>query len=94
MAHNRIGRLIQTTRCKGEYYDKNNQKWPFDIKVWGKYDVDSMTRKVKTVLKTDRFLINPDTIEHDEFWASMPIDKFVDNADRMPHKPRKENDNG
>ena len=89
MASNRIGRLIQHTKCSGDFYDSQNRKQPFSVAVWGDYDVNQMTRKIRNILKTDRFLIDPDSIEHSEFWASMPIDKFVDNADKSPHKPRK-----
>ena len=89
MTEKRIGRLIEQTTCKGTYYTKDNHKQDFEITVRGKHDVDRMTRKVRNILKTDRFLIDPDSIEHTEFWASMPTDKFVELADKLPHKPRK-----
>ena len=89
MAGNRIGRLIERTTCTGTYYTKDNSKQDFKLSVWGNYDVNQMTRKVRNILKTDRFLIDPDSLTYDEFWASMTLDKFVENADKQPHKPRK-----
>lgn len=89
MAGNRIGRLIEQTTCKGTYYTKDNHKQDFQITVWGHYDVNRMTRKVRAILKTDRFLIDPESIEYAECWASMTIDKFYENADKQSHKPRK-----
>lgn len=89
MAGNRIGRLIEKTTCKGTYYTKDNRKQDFQVSVWGHHDVVRMTRKVRNILQTDRFLIDPESLKYDEFWASMPLEKFVENADKMPHKPRK-----
>ena len=90
MARNRIGRSIATTTCKGEYYASNDQKSPFSVTVYGHYDVSQMTRKVKRILKTDRFLIDPESIEYSEFWCSMPVDKFVELGEHSSHKPEKE----
>lgn len=86
MERTRIGRNVKTTKCKGTYYDKNNNKWPFDVTVYGQYDIDQLTRKVGRLLKTNRLLIDPESIEYDSFWASMPVDKFVEMADIVEHE--------
>lgn len=85
MSNSRIGRNVETTSCKGEYYDKNFKKWPFEIKVFGHYDLDHMVKKVRAVLETDHFIIEPDSIVHESFWASMPIESFVEQADKTYH---------
>lgn len=90
MAHNRIGRRIQKTTCKGDYYTRDNHKQSFSISVWGHYDVDQMTRKIRAILETDRFLIDPDSLEYSEFWCSMSIDDFIANGEHSPHRPRKQ----
>lgn len=85
MEKTRIGRNVQTTKCKGEYYDKNFKKWPFEITVYGNYTIELLARKVRRILETDNFIINPDSVEHSSFWASMPIEKFVELADKTNH---------
>lgn len=85
MANTRIGRNVETTKCKGEYYDANFKKWPFEVKVYGRYTITKLARKVRNILKTDNFMIDPDSVEYESFWASMPIEQFVELADKTEH---------
>lgn len=79
MAHNRIGRTIVKTKCRGMYYNENQEKLPYDIVLWGDYDLDKATRKVSKKLGTERHII--ESIEYESYYASMPLETFDELAD-------------
>lgn len=93
MAENRIGRTIKKTTVEGEYFDKEFRKQHFCVTVYGEKTVKQMANYVSRVLKTDTFMIDPKTIRHEEFYASMSIDKFVELAEHKPTNKQKENEN-
>lgn len=93
MAENRIGRTIKKTTVEGEYFDKEFRKQHFCVTVYGEKTVKQMANYVSRVLKTDTFMIDPKTIRHEEFYASMSIDKFVELAEHKQTNKQKENEN-
>ncbi len=79
MAHNRIGRRITKTKCKGEYYNEQNKKLPYEIVLWGDFNLDVATRRVAKQLGTERHMI--ESIEYESYYASMPLETFDKYAD-------------
>lgn len=76
---NRIGRNITTTHTRGYFFNTQNAKQGFYIRLWGDYDSERATKEVAKKLGTQRFII--EALEYDQFFCSMTLDKFVDNCD-------------
>lgn len=81
---NRIGRNIRVTYCRGFFYNTAFEKTGFFIKLWGDYNLEKATQEVAKKLGTQRLLI--EDVEYTSFYASMPIDKFVENCDVTIHE--------
>lgn len=93
MAENRIGRTIKKTTVEGEYFDKEFRKQHFCITIYGEKTVKQMANYVSRVLNTDTFMIDPKTIRHEEFYASMSVEEFVKLAEHKPTNKQKEIEN-
>lgn len=76
---NRIGRNIIITYCRGFFYNEQNAKTGFFVKLWGDYDLDRATREVARKMGTQRLII--EAVEYDGMYCSMPIDTFVEHCD-------------
>lgn len=76
---NRIGRNIVITYCRGFFYNEQNQKTGFFVRLWGDYTLEKATAQVMTKMGTQRLMI--EAVEYDGMYCSMPLEKFVDNCD-------------
>ena len=76
MAENRIGRRVKKTTCKCTVIEKDNTINETTVVLYGNnYDVNQAQKKVRKKLKNERVLVR--SVEHSDFYCSMPIETFI-----------------
>ena len=83
MRYGRIGRRVYKTVCQCVVFDADNNRKEIEVEVWGEYDVTRAEKKAREVTGIKRLLVNSVRIEN--FYASMPLEKFVELADITEH---------
>lgn len=95
-SRNRIGRNVGITHCVGLFYDSQNVKHRLEDKdetgreyglLYGLYTVEKAQRKLVKKLGTDRILV--ESVQQEEFYASMLLEDFISNSNTQI--TRKEN---
>lgn len=79
----RVGRRIVVTHCKCLVVMKNDKDVKrMEVDLYGDYsDITRATNACVKKLKSKRVLI--ESIQQDSFYASMPVETFVKNADQV-----------
>ena len=78
MSANRIGRTIEKHVCKIQYVTEDNSIKEKEVIVWGHLPPKSIDRKLARITGYDRLLVTE--ISTERFYASMPIEQFIENA--------------
>lgn len=79
MRYGRIGRRVYKTICACEYYDDNNEKQEMEVELWGEYGIDRAEKHARQQAGNNRLAVR--SVKVESFYASMPLETFVKNAD-------------
>ncbi len=83
MRYGRIGRRIYKTRCECEFYDDNNERQETVVELWGEYGVDRAEKYARQEVGNNRLIVK--SVKVTSFYASMPLETFVKNADAITY---------
>ena len=75
---NRIGRTIVKNYCTIQYVTDDNEIKEEVVEVWGHLPPKSIDRKIARITGHERLLVT--SIKTETFYASMPIETFIENA--------------
>lgn len=82
---NRIGRKVTENVCHCIVVDKHNNTTRQDVVLYGDYSNDVRANNaVRRKLHSTRVLI--ESVETREFYASMPIEQFIKDADQITER--------
>lgn len=85
----RIGRRVTVTKCDCMIVDESNDVSEEQVVLYGDYnDMTRAQNAVRKKLQNNRVLVK--AIHQSYFYASMPIEKFLDEADQITETITKE----